>query len=100
MNKFRCSNVKFPIETGIRTNISQHDRICRFCQVHIGNEFNFLFLCKHTQIGALRHKYVPRYYTVNPSENKMIGMLSYCNVMLYRNLCYFIKNVMRVLDVM
>ena len=86
MSKFRCSNVKFPIETGRWANISQHERICRFCQVHIENEFHFL--------------YVPRYYTVNPSENKMIGMLSYCNAMLYRNLCYFIKNIMSVLDVM
>jgi hypothetical protein len=37
--QFRCSNVKFSIETERRPNISQHDRICRFCQVHIGNEF-------------------------------------------------------------
>ena len=69
-----------------------------FCQVHIGNEFHLLFVCKHSQITALRNKYVPSYYTVDPSE--MIGMLSYCNVMLYRNLCYFIKTIMGVLDVM
>ena len=75
MSKFRCSNVKFPIEIGRWANIPQHERICRFCQVHIGNEFNFLFMCKHLQITALRHKYVRRYYTVNPSENKMIDML-------------------------
>ena len=75
MSKFRCSNVKFPIETGRWANIAQHERICRFCQVHIGNEFHFLFMCKHPQFTVLRHKYVRRYYTVNPSENKMIDML-------------------------
>ena len=83
MSKFGCSNVKFPIEIGRWANIPQHEKICRFYQVHIGNEFHFLFVCKHPQITALRHKY----YTVNPSENKMIDMLSYCNVKLYRNLC-------------
>ena len=60
MSKFRCSNVKFPIEIGRWTNITQHERICRFCQVHIGSEFHFLFVHKHPQITALRHKYVPR----------------------------------------
>ena len=100
MSKFRCSNVKFLIETGRWANIPQHERICRFCQGHIGNEFHFLFVCKHPQIIALRHKYAPRYYTLNPPENKMLHMLSYCYVMLYRNLCYVIKNIMRVLDVM
>jgi hypothetical protein len=54
-------------ETGRWADIPQHERICRFCQVHIGNKFHFLFVCKHPQITALRHKY----YTVNPSENKM-----------------------------
>ena len=83
-----------PIEIRRWANIPHHERICRFCQVHIGNEIHFLFVCKHPKIIALRHKYVPRYYTVNPSENKMIDMLSYCNVMLYRNLCYFINNIM------
>jgi hypothetical protein len=82
-------NSPFGIETGRWANIPQHERICRFCQVHIGNEFHFLFVCKHPQIAALRHKYVPRYYTVNRPENKMIGMLSYCNVMLYRNFVLF-----------
>ena len=86
MSKFRCSIVIFPIETGRWANIPQHERICRFCHGHIGNEFHFLFVCKHPQITALRHKYAPR--------------LSYCYVMLYRNLCYAIKNIMRVLDVM
>jgi hypothetical protein len=36
MNKFRCSNVKFPIETGRWANIPHLERICRCCQVHIG----------------------------------------------------------------
>jgi hypothetical protein len=93
---------RFPMDIVIKLRMVMfwNERICRFCQVHIGNEFHFLLVCTHSQITALRHKYVPIYYTVNPSQNKMIDMLSYCNVMLYRNFCYFIKNIMRVLDAM
>jgi hypothetical protein len=52
-----------PMFLRIKRSIPQHEKICRFCQVHIANEFHFLFVCKHSQIAALRHKYVPRYYT-------------------------------------
>jgi hypothetical protein len=138
-------------------NIPQHERICRFLSGSHWKWISFAFCVQTFSNHALRNKYVPSYYTVDPSEmigmlsycksqkiwielefifkwsiefspcriihvcincsnnirftidfNKsfliciweMIGMLSYCNVMLYRNLCYFIKTIMGVLDVM
>ena len=96
MSKFRCSNIKFPIETGRWTNIPKNERLCNLCRENLGNEFHYLFICKHPQIVTLREKFIPRYYTVYPSEIKMIYMLSYCNTRLYHNLCYFIKNIIRL----
>ena len=46
--------MKFPIETGICQIIARNDRICTFCRENIGNEFHYLFTCKHELIAALR----------------------------------------------
>jgi hypothetical protein len=47
LSKFRCSNMKFPIETGRWQNIARNDRMCTFCRENIGDEFHYLFICKH-----------------------------------------------------
>ena len=45
LSKFRCSNMKFPIETGRWQNIARNDRMCTFCRENIGDEsFNTLFI--------------------------------------------------------
>ena len=46
--------MKFPIETGRCQNIARNDGICTFCRENIGNEFHYLFTCKHELIAALR----------------------------------------------
>ena len=43
--------MKFPIETGRCQNIARNDRICTFCRENIGNEFHYLFICKHELIS-------------------------------------------------
>jgi hypothetical protein len=37
---------------------------------NIGDEFHYLFICKHELIAALRSKFIPKYYTSK-------GLLSY-----------------------
>ena len=90
---FRCSNLRLPIETGRWQNIPRHDRICTLCKSNIGDEFHLLFKCTYQNIVVLREKFLPSYYTVNPNYKKMEGLLSICNVQLYKRLSVFIKNI-------
>ena len=54
ITKFRCSNIKFPIETGRWAGIPKENRTCDLCKSGIGNEFHFLFKCEHPEIKELR----------------------------------------------
>ena len=96
MAKFRCSNVKLPVETGRWASIPIHQRICKFCKT-LGNEYHYLFVCNHPEIVEARNKFIPQYYTRNPNVSKLNGLLTYCNVRVYRNLSYFIKNIIKIL---
>lgn len=96
MSKLRCSNLRFPVETGRWVNIPKQNRLCQLCNSNlIGDEFHYLFICTHHDITQLRNKFIPKYYTSNPSEYKMVGLLSYCNVQLYENVCAFIKKILK-----
>jgi hypothetical protein len=44
LSKFRCSNMKFSIETGRWQNIARNDRICTFCRDNIGDELVIICL--------------------------------------------------------
>lgn len=97
MCKLRCSNLKLPIETGRWANILKQNRKCHLCNLEIGNEFHYLFICSYPQINELRTKFIPEYYLRNPSLYKLKGMLSLCNVTLYRKICGFIRKIIKYL---
>jgi hypothetical protein len=67
--------------------------MCTFCRENIGDEFHYLFICKHELIAALRSKFIPKYYTSNPTIHKMKGLLSLCNVPLQKNISLFISKL-------
>ena len=91
MAKFRCSNLKIPIETGRWTGVPRNERTCNLCNNGIGDEFHYLFLCQKQEIKFLREKYIPSYFTINPREYKLTNLLLYCNTELYKNICNFIR---------
>jgi hypothetical protein len=62
------SNLKLPIETGRWANILKQNRKCHLCNIDIGNEFHYLFICSYPQISELRFFLIPEYYLRNPSE--------------------------------
>jgi len=93
ITKFRCSNLRFPIETGRWQNIPTQDRICTLCRDNIGDEFHLLFKCSNQNIVDLRGKFLPRYFSVIPNYRKMDGLFSICNVPLYKRLSVFIKKI-------
>jgi hypothetical protein len=86
ITKFRTSNLHLPIETGGWYNIPREERICHLCKETIGDEYNFLFVCKNENIITLRNKYLPNYYRVYPNHAKFEGLLSICNTEFYKRL--------------
>ena len=98
ITKVRCSNVKFPIETGRWNNVPQNERVCTFCNSRsIGNEAHYLFYCRNEQIQQLQEKYIPKYYRKSCRDDKIIGMLSYCNLPVLNNLAIFIQKLSSIL---
>ena len=77
-------------------NIARNDRICTFCRDDIGDEFHYLFICKHELIADLRSKFIPKYYTLNPTIHKLKGLLSLCKVPLLNHISLFISNFVDV----
>jgi hypothetical protein len=84
-------------EDEIKRVINKENRTCDLCKSGIGNEFHFLFKCEHPEIKELRLKYIPTYYTTNPSESKMKGMLSLCHVQMYKKVSFFINKILKYL---
>ena len=41
---------ELPIETGRWANILKQNRKCHLCNLEIGNEFHYLFICSYPQI--------------------------------------------------
>ena len=80
MFKYEIPN---PIETRRWQHIVRNDRICTFSRENIGDEFHYLFICKHELIADLRSKFI----------HKMKGLLSLCNVPLLKNICLFISKL-------
>ena len=97
MAKLRCSNLKIPVETGRWSGIPKNARICHLCGNGIGDEFHYLFKCQKQEIKLLRNKYIPQYYTANPTEYKLKQLLTFCHVELYKNLAIFLKILTRYL---
>ena len=92
--RFRCSNLKLPVEIGRWRNIPYENRQCPLCDSReVGDEFHYFFICKNDVIRMLRGKYIPNYYTNNPSVHKMKGLLSLCNKNVIEKLCTFLKKL-------
>ena len=97
--KLRTSNLKLPIEIGRWKNIPREDRLCTLCQdTLVGDEFHYLFICKHPLLHTLRNKFLPKYFTVNPTQYKMFGLLSFCNVSLLIRLSIYLKKLVKLLQ--
>ena len=97
ITKLRCSNIKFPIETGRWNNTMRAERLCKLCSRGIGDEFHYLFLCKPEFIQVEREKYIPQYFIQNPSKIKLKGMLSLCNKRVLNNLSIFLTKIVKLL---
>ena len=94
LTKFRCCNLKLPIETGRWENIPRENRLCQLCNLqNIGNEYHYLFECTYVNIERLRLKYVPAYYRNNPNIHKMKGNIAICNINHLKKLSIFLRKL-------
>jgi hypothetical protein len=97
ITKLRCCNLKIPVETGRWVNIPREETICHLCHNDIGSEYHYIFECSFPNVVDIRKKHIPRYYTRYPNFQKMIGILSLCNVPVLENLSLFISKLRKYL---
>ena len=63
------------------------------CNENIGDEFHYLIICKSPELVRIRENLNPKYYTMYPNKQKISGLLSYCNVNLYKKNHLLSKNL-------
>ena len=91
--KYRTRNHKLPIEIGRWKKTPRELSLCHLCRKEIGDEFHMLLSCKH--LCSLRKKYLPVYCHKNPNILKLQSLMNSKNINEQRNLCIFIKNILR-----
>ena len=94
--RFRCRNSRLPVETASYNLIrDDSDTICKLCDATmIGDEFHYLFVCNFFE--RERRKFVPNYFAIYPTYEKMASLLMRHSVHT-RNIAVFIKIVMKKL---
>ena len=55
-------------------NISREERICKLCNLSVGNEYHFVLVCN--TFTALREKYIPRKFYIRPNIHKFNILMS------------------------
>jgi hypothetical protein len=55
--------------------------------------YHYIFECSFPNVIDIRTKHIPSYYTRYPNFQKMIGLLSLCNVPVLKNLSLFISKI-------
>ena len=74
--KLRLSNHKLSIETGRYLGIDRNLRYCDNCSMDlVGDEYHLVCECNNKEISALRTRFIPPFYRINPSMFKFITML-------------------------
>ena len=87
-----------PVSTSIQDFKTHGNTLHQYlCKETIGDEYHFLLVCKNENIITLRNKYLPNYYRVYPNHAKFEGLLSICNVELYKRLSIFIRKAAALL---
>jgi hypothetical protein len=68
-----------------------------FVMIMLAMNFMYFFMCNNDRIVNLRSIYLPKYYVQYHNITKMSGLLSLCNVQLYKRFTIFIKKVTALL---
>lgn len=86
--KFRCSNIKLPVEAGRYRDIPRYQRTCTKCDYNVvGDEFHFVLECPF--LLSLRNKYLPKELSRRPNIIKFENLMSHKQYQF--PLCKFLK---------
>lgn len=87
--KFRTSCTKIPIVTGRYRNVDREDRICTCCNIDIGDEYHYIFICSY--FNNDRNSYLNSYYTKGHNTLKMDKLFSSTKISDMKKLASFTK---------
>ena len=92
--KFRLSTHRLPIQQLRYTDIPRHNRLCTLCNMgELGDEFHYLFNCKHQEISNSRKIYLSKFYHINPNVIKMHHLFNSASVKKQIKLSKFISTI-------
>ena len=86
--RFRTRNHRLPVEVGRWGSIRRNQRLCSYCN-ELGDEFHYLFSCKHFEIERKQH--LKRYYYVRPNIIKFEQLMNTKKLFELKKLCRFIN---------
>ena len=90
--KFRLSSHRLPIQHLRYTDIPRHDRLCTLCDMNeLGDEFHYLFSCKHQEIFRNRKTLLSKYFQNNPNVIKLHHLFNTTSKKKLIKLCKFIS---------
>ena len=90
LTRFKTTNHRLPIETGRWSKIDRDNRLCKLCNISIGNEYHFLLVCPF--LSHLRTKYFPNYFCKYPTIEKFIYLMTTSYKPLMLNISKYIKD--------
>ena len=93
MFKFRTRNHRLPVETGRWQGIPFDIRTCQECQLDLGDEFHYLFICP--QFKEERKKYLRQYIYKKPNTYKFNELMNTPDHKQQVSLCYLISAIVK-----
>ena len=97
MIKYRTANHYLPIETGRWDDTDISERTCKLCNTgEIGDEYHYLLIC--TFFNQSRNKYIPHYYSRQPSFLKYKQIMTNKNINSLQNTTAFIKIILNTFN--
>ena len=87
--RYRTRNHRLPIETGRWKKIDYSKRICSVCKQDIGDEYNYLLVCK--ELENSRKQYIKPFFSKRPHTLKYGMLMNSNNFKVLSSLAKFIK---------
>ena len=88
LTAFRTRNHHLPVETGRWSSIALSERVCKFCQSEIGDEFHYILTC--ARFSEHRQKYIKPYYYRNPNTLKLNSLMNHSNKTVVKKIYAFL----------